>query len=157
MNVLFIVDGSLSNPILFSQGIPHIQENDLKGVKYSILSFENKSCSSHGSKSRDRYLEAMKELEGVAKVYSVYLDLDKNSLLRKLRFILAIFYGIIQGIKIKKNNDIKIIHCRSNQPTLIGLLIKLLTDVKVIFDNRGLVSDEIPSNRYLRIFLEKKL
>jgi len=157
MNVLFIVDGSLSNPILFSQGIPHIQENVLRGVKYSILSFENTNRFSHGSKIGDRYMEAMKELEGVAKVYSIYLDLEKNSLLRKLRFILSILHGVIQGIIIIRKDDIKIIHCRSNQPTLIGLLIKLFSNVRVIFDQRGLVSDEIPSNRHFRIFLEKKM
>jgi glycosyltransferase involved in cell wall biosynthesis len=157
MNILFIVDGSLSNPILFSQGIPHIQENASKGVNFSVLSFENTNCISEESKSADRYIEAMKELEGVAKVYSIYLDLEKNYLYRKIRFILLIFLGVIKALKIKKKDNITIIHCRSNQPTFLGLIIKLFSDVKVIFDNRGLVSDEIPSHRYFRRFLEKKL
>ncbi|MDR3667494.1 MAG: glycosyltransferase [Ignavibacteriaceae bacterium] len=157
MNVLFIVDGSLSNPILFSQGIPHIQENYSKGIDYSILSFENSKFLSHGSTIGDRYFQAMKELEGVAKVYPIILNLEKNSFQRKLRYFLSLFLGVATGIRIIKKNNIKTIHCRSNQPTLIGLLIKLFINVKVLFDDRGLVSDEIPSNRYFRIFLEKRL
>jgi glycosyltransferase involved in cell wall biosynthesis len=37
------------------------------------------------------------------------------------------------------------------------LLIKFFTGAKIIFDNRGLLSDEIPHNRHFRIFLEKRL
>jgi glycosyltransferase involved in cell wall biosynthesis len=157
MNVLFIVDGSISNPILFSQGIPHFQENSLKGVKYSILSFENSKNLIHGSKTNERYLEALKELEGIAKVYHIILDMDKNNFLRKLRFIFSLFLGVSKGIRIIKKNRIKIIHGRSNQPTLIALLIKFFTGAKIIFDNRGLLSDEIPRDRHFRIFVEEKL
>ncbi len=157
MNVLFIVDGSVSNPVLFSQGIPHFKENSLKGVKYSILSFENSRYLSYGAKTNERYFEAKKELESIANVYSIIIDLETTSIQRKLRFILMTVRGVIKGIGIIKRNNISIIHGRSNQPTLIALIIKLFTGVKVIYDNRGLFSDEIPKNRYFRKFLERKI
>ena len=157
MNVLFIVDGSLSNPILFSQGIPHIQENSSKGVNYSVLSIENTNSVLPGTKTGDRYMDAVKELNGLAKVYTILFDLEKNVIQRKLRVFFWILLGTLKGIKVVKSDKINIVHARSNIPTLIALFIKLFTGAKVIYDNRGLVSDEIPPNRKMRIFLEKKL
>jgi hypothetical protein len=58
MNVLFIIEGSLSNPILFSQGIPQIQENFRKGVKYSILTFEDLHYFRQDPNAKKRFDEA---------------------------------------------------------------------------------------------------
>lgn len=150
MNVLFIVDGSLSNPILPSQGIPHIQENSKKGVNYSILSFEDNKLLSQNLEVKERYNYAFVELKTHAKIYSVSTDMFAR--FRTFRFIIR---GVIKAGKIVKENKIDIIHGRSNIPALIGLIIKKIYKVKVLYDNRGLLSDEINKQEKMRIKIEQ--
>lgn len=157
MNVLFIVDGSLSNPILFSQGFPHMNENHEKGIKYSILSFENPNKLKNDLLARKRFEEAKKETQQFANIYTISLGLEETVLQRKLRFVLLLIYTILKGTYIVIKEGTTIIHGRSNFPTLAALMIKKITKVKVLFDNRGLVSDEIKKENIFRITLERRI
>ena len=149
MNVLFILDGSLSNPILHSQGIPHILENSKKGINYFVLSFEN---STEDPENNKWYAEARKVLKEKAKIFSIKVSSPK--ILRGFIILLFFPFAIRKTFQIVKQNNIEIIHGRSNRPTLIGLVLKLFLDVKVLYDNRGLVSDEIDSSRFIRVKIE---
>jgi glycosyltransferase involved in cell wall biosynthesis len=150
MNVLFISDGSLSNPILHSQGIPHIIENSEKGVKFFVLAFEEVPIP---SSSRKWYDEAREVLDGKAKIISV--ELKSGGFPSQIKAFMFLFLGIVKGIQIVKNYKIDIIHGRSNKPSLIALVLKILFKKKVLFDNRGLVSDEIDRKKVIRIKIEK--
>jgi len=149
MNVLFIVDGSLSNPILPSQGIPHIQENSKKGVKYFVLSFEDFDYLEQNPKAKERYIAAVSELKDCAQVFSTEV---KTSI--RLTTIRLFLRGIIACAKIVKKKKISIIHGRSNLPAFIALFIKTFFNIKVLYDNRGLFSDEINKKNWLRISIE---
>lgn len=154
MNVLFIIESSISNPILFSQGIPHIQENSKKGVKYSILSFEDHNYFKHDPGAKKRFDEANSELEGFAQIFSVRTETNKLITSLNLRTVRMLFLGILKGLRIVKKNKVEIIHGRSNLPSLISLLIKKFSNVKVVYDNRGLVSNEFDNRKRIRIFAE---
>ena len=152
MNVLFIVNSSLSEPILFSQGIPHIQENSKKDINYFVLSFEDKNEIENSDIFKRKFNSAKKELEGHAKIFSINVNLNKRFSAFKI-----VFYGVIKGLQITKKNRIDIIHGRSNLPSLIGLIIRKFYNVKVIFDNRGLFSDEYYNGHKLRAIIEEKI
>ena len=47
-----------------------------------------------------------------------------------------------QLIKIVRNRQLSILHCRSYQATKIGLLVKDISEIKIIFDVRGLFPEE---------------
>ena len=149
MNVLFIVDGSLSNPVLSSQGIPHLNENSKKGVNFYVLSFEDMDFLHQSPEARKRYRDAKNELRNYARIYSINSKLGV-----KFRAIRLLIRGIWMGTKIVKKNKIDIIHGRSNLPSLIALFIKKYLKIKVLYDNRGLLSDEIEKRNRLRIKIE---
>jgi glycosyltransferase involved in cell wall biosynthesis len=155
MNVLFIIEGSLSNPILFSQGIPQIQENFRKGVKYSILTFEDLNYFEQDPNAKKRFDEANSELKGFAQIFSVQTKKNKVIAILHLGTIRMIFRGMLEGLRIIKKTKVDIIHGRSNLPTLIALFLKKFSNVIVVYDNRGLVSDEFDNRKRLRIFAEK--
>ncbi|MCW9065798.1 MAG: hypothetical protein OQJ78_05825, partial [Ignavibacteriaceae bacterium] len=121
MNVLFIIEGSLSNPILFSQGIPQIQENFRKGVKYSILTFEDLNYFEQDPNAKKRFDEANSELKGFAQIFSVQTKKNKVIAILHLGTIRMIFRGMLEGLRIIKKTKVDIIHGRSNLPTLIAL------------------------------------
>lgn len=50
--------------------------------------------------------------------------------------------GMAVGLWLAVRHDVKIVHARSYIPALIGLVIKLLTGAKLLFDMRGLWADE---------------
>lgn len=149
MNVLFIVDNSISNPVLFSQGIPHIQENSKQGIKYYVMSFEDIDVLKQDTISYKRYNAAISELKNYAELYFIKIKMAPR--FSTLRLLIR---GVIMGAKVVKKNKIDIIHGRSNLPSIIALLIKKFFKVKVIYDNRGLFSDEIDKGNKLRIKIE---
>ncbi len=146
INVLFIVDGSLSNPILFSQGIPHIRENTKKGIKYFVASFEDFDYLHNNPKIYENYLLAIKDLENNAEVITIPTSLHKR--FNSFRIIVN---GIFACIKIVQKKKINVIHGRSNLPSIIGLLVSLFYRVRLLYDIRGLVSDELTNKLRARI------
>ncbi|MGE5859881.1 MAG: glycosyltransferase [Ignavibacteria bacterium] len=149
MNVLFIVDGSLSNPVLPSQGIPHIQENSKKGVNYFILSFEDPQYIGKNPKEKERHDAAYSNLNKCARVFSA--GLKKNKRFSTFRLILK---GLFSASRIIRKHKIDIVHGRSNLPSLLGVLLKKIFNIKVLYDNRGLLSDELDEMGKLRIKVE---
>lgn len=150
MKILLIIDGSISNPIIQSQGIPQIKINSQLDFQYYILSFEN---TGHLSESEKKFYDS--SYEKINK-YAKLISLRVSNRIRALRYLNIILNGFFTTLKIVKNEKISVIHCRSNFPTLIALLVKLFSDVNVIFDNRGLLSEEVKDNNYnIRANIEK--
>ena len=154
IKVLFIVDGSLSNPILFSQGIPHIQENSKKGIKFYIISFEDFKILRQNPEINDRYVQAINELKEYAEIFSIPINFQMR--LSSLRIFIN---GILKSFKLIKTYKIDLIHGRSSLPSMIGVTLKWFFNIKVLNDNRGLVSDELNNKLriYIELFLEKQI
>ncbi len=150
MNVLFITDGSISNPILQSQGIPQIILNSREGIQYFILSFESNLEVSPNKKKF--FNSSFEKLKNYADLFQVKINFE----FKPFRYFSILVFGALKTLKIVREKNIELIHCRSNFPTLIGLFVKLFTGVKVIFDNRGILSEEVTNNQInLRANFEK--
>lgn len=146
--VLFIADGSLSNPILQSQGLPQLVINSDFGCIPFMMSFENPLVLSQNSNDYNRYLET-KALFGekitLVEVIVPFANANfilQNQILRALRFLLMILKGIYAVVQLTNREKIDVIHCRSSYPTIIGVLSKFFTGARVIYDNRGIWSEE---------------
>ncbi|MBF0361081.1 MAG: glycosyltransferase [Oligoflexia bacterium] len=129
INVLYITYNGLLSHLGQSQILPYIRELKNKGNVFFVISFEKED---HKPKSGFDYIRYWKFLRYtyrfgvVSKIYDIFCGL---------------FWGFFLCIK----NEIKIIHCRSYLPTLIGLIIKMLLfhkSIKVVFDMRGFLPDE---------------
>ncbi|GAB1442965.1 hypothetical protein MASR2M39_18020 [Ignavibacteriales bacterium] len=154
MRVLFIADGSLSNPILQSQGIPHLLVNSEKGIKPYLMTFENPLVLRDDSKQRERFEQAKKMLAGrithveIPVPFGEFRIIMNNSILRGLRFFLMIIVGIIETIGFVNKERIEFLHCRSSFPTMIGVATKFFTNCKVIYDNRGIPGEEMKGRKF---------
>lgn len=159
-SVLFIADGQLSNPILLSQGIPHIRINSTEGIKYFLLSFENPAQLEKDKKALERDKKCKELLTGKAVLIPViapFINLklvQNSSILRAIRFFLMILKGIKVTRRTVLDNKIDILHCRSNYPAFIGVVVSRLTGVRTLFDNRGVVSAEASGKFSQKVLLE---
>ena len=126
--VLFIAYTSLTNPIIWSQGIPYLRKIAENGWQVFLLTFERKGVSFE-------FLSKNK----LGKIKWLFLNhwpwLIFPSLLDIIRAVFYCFYLI-------KKEKIKIVHARSYLPGLIACWLKKLTGIRFIFDPRGLVVEE---------------
>ncbi len=159
MNILFIVDGSITNPILQSQGFPLLDYVGSKNFKSIILSSEKK-----GRHLNEKEILRLKRKYPNITFYSFY---EKRSKIFP-NWLPNIFLTIYKTRKIIKINHIDIIHCRSLSPSIIGLLFKMISKrrLKLLYDNRGVrIEEEIKIGHwkrkgikvYLFSWLEKKI
>src|SRR5690606_28450985 len=137
-NVLFIVDGSINNPILQSQGFPFLSKIS-KTSAVCVLSFEKES-----EEINHTIINSFKE------ILFYQVRIKKNT-----AFPISIHYffnGIKAIKKINKNHNFKILHGRSLFPSIISIFFKLFfkPSIKVIYDNRGLILDERIYNNELK-------
>ncbi|GMR25128.1 MAG: hypothetical protein BMS9Abin39_0406 [Ignavibacteria bacterium] len=152
INILFINDGSLNNPIILSQGLPLLKS--ISGSKFNpyFVSFEPRKSSA----------EVLNKLSGIRRQYEGKVTFITIQLKYK-RFLpnwLIFFYeGITSVSKIIKNKKIKILHARSLFPAIIGWVTKLrFPDVKLLYDNRGVfIEEEIFKNHWRKESLKVKL
>ena len=145
-NVLFLVDGSINDPILHSQGIPLLKELMTYNYRCILVSFENKEYFS--PKSNDGNIISKQNNSG-------FIHIPLNLKYSKIvpNWITFFTHGTIKILKIIKDYKIDILHCRSLFPALISLIIKLFfnPDLKWVYDNRGVfVEEEIEKGHWAR-------
>jgi glycosyltransferase involved in cell wall biosynthesis len=123
---LFIVDGALDRPLLHSQGIPLLKRLCQSGNQCFILSFE---------KSNDSISKPLaKELSDSGIVWSPVVGSDQRGS--------VILRGLKQAWRLCRQEGIKVIHCRSYRPAVIGSILKMMLGCGYIFDMRGFLIDE---------------
>lgn len=136
-NILFIVDGSLRNPILQSQGFPFLYSLNHTKYKPFVLSFEDTNISK----------EESLEFQSIIKKYDSKINF-LPVIINKKGILPSWFYFLWRAtFKLKfivSNNRIDLLHARSFFPALLSIIIKSFFDpsIKVIYDNRGLFIDE---------------
>jgi glycosyltransferase involved in cell wall biosynthesis len=134
MNLLFISDSSLTNPILSSQGLPHLSSFAKKGNKIYFLSLEletNEKVDKEYNRLIERFGNSIHFL-----TFRPWLPAEFNYSFQILLF------GFLQTLFYVIRYRIDVIHARSYLPAFIGLWIKTLNRTKLIFDVRGLVIEE---------------
>lgn len=142
MNILFITNSSLLDPIIYSQGLPQIIHNtEVNKYSFSILSFEKRKTT-----ELEEYRSISEKLKKLSiKTYSVILPKRTFHLGRTWYW----FLGIMYAARIIIRDEIKIIHVRSYPPAFIATIIKLLFNIKFIFDTRGIYVEEQAEAHYI--------
>ncbi len=131
---LFITYDGLLDPLGGSQIIPYLKSIAKSERKIKVVSFEkNKNVEIKKINSLRSDLlknniswKSIKFSENFGKIGKIY-DLNKM-------FFFSLF------IILSKN--IKIVHCRSHIPALVGFFLKKIFKVKLVFDFRGLWVEE---------------
>ncbi len=146
MNILFISDGSVTNPILHSQGLPLLQSLEKKSY---FISFETQTIDDY-----KRYVE--KNLKNnFSKV--VFCPIFLKGV---FPFGLEnIVFGVIKVISLCLRKRISIVHARSLIPAFIGIISKFLFlgKISIVFDNRGaLIEEEILKGNWNRLSYKVK-
>lgn len=135
INIAFIADGSINNPILFSQGIPLLKNNIKKGYKSFLITFELKDSDK-------------KSIELKLKSVSDSLVQTMPIFLTEVKYVPGwLFYfseGLIKLYFYIRKNNINILHARSFFPSIISHIIKLFSfgKISVIYDTRGVFIEE---------------
>jgi glycosyltransferase involved in cell wall biosynthesis len=136
MRVLYIADGSITKPILRSQGLPHLSQLAQKGYEVFLLSFEVRTTQANYS------LEAIRKRYGDRIHFLPVPMLPASAVRLQLQMLmLGPFITIFQVARLR----IRCIHARSYIPAILGLVAKQILAVKLIFDMRGLMIDEFIS------------
>ncbi len=131
---LFITYDGLLDPLGRSQIIPYLKSIAKPDRKIEVLSFEKKRNTKF------------------KKINSFKKDLLKNNILwkynrfsenygkvGKINDLIKMFFF---SLSIVTQKNIKIIHCRSHVPAIVGFLLKKFFKIKLIFDFRGLWVEE---------------
>ncbi|MBD3410219.1 MAG: glycosyltransferase [Ignavibacteriales bacterium] len=142
MKILFIVDGSLGNPILLSQGFPAMRRNARRGAEFVVLSFESEHAFAAEPGLRERYANALEIVSSFGEARPLFLRNDGSKIRRALRLAEIATRGARTANELIRERGIDVVHCRSNLPALVGARAARGTTAKVLFDNRGLFSEE---------------
>ena len=137
INVLFIANGSLSNPILQSQGLPYLFNLDTSIYQTHILSFE---ITNHTTEINARTETIMNRFGSKINFHPISV-IGKNLTIYRI----SAFIKGLQNLRILvKNFDIKILHARNFFSAFLSILIKIFfkPNIKVLYDSRGLAFEE---------------
>ena len=130
-NILYISLTGMTEPLGRSQVLEYLIDLSKKNKIY-LISFE-----------REQDLDSIDEIKVLTSKY----DIEWNYLIYSNKYGVLSTLGQIFKVfkiasKIIKNESIKIIHARSMIPATIGILLKKVYGVKLLFDIRGFAIDE---------------
>ena len=137
VNVLFIANGSLANPILQSQGLPYLFNLDSSIYKPHVLSFEKTNSSNETKAAIEAIIKRFGEKINFYPIKAGGKSLITFRLYSFLRGLRAINY-LVQKF------DIKILHARNFFSAFLSIIIKMFFkyNLKVLYDIRGLAIEE---------------
>lgn len=144
IKVLFIVDGSILNPILNSQGFPLLEFLTDKNFSLIVFSVEKKDIP----EEKENFLK-LKRSHPRIRFYCLF-EVQQKIL---PGWAVNIFKIVKEVRHILKENNVNIIHGRSLLPSIIGYFLKIMTNnkIKLIYDNRGLrIEEEILTGHWNR-------
>jgi len=143
MNVLFLSDSSLLNPIIHSQGLPLLKYLSIKKYNCFFIHFEP-------SPQKKFRKEKIIEIQGsyINKINFTEIPI------KKYRFLPGILVNgirtIVKIVSLTIKYKFQLYHARSFYPGVICLIIKTIyPKIKYIYDNRGLfIEEEIFKGRW---------
>ncbi|MFY0607964.1 MAG: glycosyltransferase [Cyclobacteriaceae bacterium] len=132
-NVLYLSYDGLTDPLGQSQILPYLKGLCTEGYHFHVISFEKQKFFEPGKSTIERAIEE----EGITWYPQQY---HKQPPIFSTLFDLRKMYRLAHDIVVK--HDIKMVHCRSYPPGLIGLKLKKKFGVKFLFDIRGFWANE---------------
>ena len=132
--ILFVSDGSITNPIIQSQGLPLYNLLGKEGYKAVFVTFEE-----------ERLWEKGIALGEKIKNEFPFVILHQIKIKRKKylpNWISYFYYGILEISKIAKSNNVQTIQARSLFPGILSLIMKVFGKFRIVYDNRGVFIEE---------------
>ena len=126
MNILYLSYDGITDPLGQSQILPYLNKISLKGVQYTLITFEKKKCH--------------KNFIDNSNIQWVKLRYHKNPAV--LSTLYDVSMGIFLGFYFLCARKVCLIHARGYVAALIALTLKKITGTKFIFDMRGFWVDE---------------
>jgi glycosyltransferase involved in cell wall biosynthesis len=141
--ILFIADGSILNPIIYTQGLPLFNQLNKDNYNTIFLTFEEEN-KNH---TVNDYLDKIKSDFPFIRLAQI-----KRKNLRFLpNWISYFFFSIPELLKILSENNIKIVHARSLFPGILSLILNIFFRIDIIYDNRGaFIEEEILKGHWKR-------
>ncbi|HSZ71448.1 MAG TPA: glycosyltransferase, partial [Cytophagaceae bacterium] len=132
-NVLYLTYDGLTDVIGRSQVIPYILKLSTQGYSFFIISCEKK----------DRYEKYEEELHTLFNQSGIqWYPLSYTKKPPMLSTVWDILRIRRTAIRLHKEYNFSLVHCRSYIVAMIGLYLKRKKNVKFVFDTRGLWVDE---------------
>ena len=119
-----------------------MRRNARRGAEFVVLSFESEHAFAAEPGLRERYANALEIVSSFGEARPLFLRNDGSKIRRALRLAEIATRGARTANELIRKRGIDVVHCRSNLPALVGVRAARGTAAKVLFDNRGLFSEE---------------
>jgi glycosyltransferase involved in cell wall biosynthesis len=133
---LYLCYFGLREPLVQTQVLSYLREITKGDVDVSILTFEpdpKRNWTAEQIKAEKQKLAS----EGIEWNFLTY---------HKRPSLPGTFYDVIAGavyaFRFVKRNNTNVLHARTHIPVLMAILVKFFTNIKIIFDIRGLIAEE---------------
>lgn len=133
MTSLYICYQSVLEPLTQTQVIAYLEGLASAGYDVLLLTFEPRRLSREEVRAWEDRLAAM----GITWYWRRY---HKRPTLPATGW--DILVGIWTGVRLIRRHRVKLVHARAHVPGVMGLALKRLTRVKLLFDIRGLMAEE---------------
>ncbi len=134
LNHLFITYDGLLDPLGKSQIIPYLKSLGNYERKINVLSFEKKE------RIKTQNIISIRKDLSKSNLYWKYNKFSEN--FGKVGKINDLIKMLIISFYIVSFKNIKVVHCRSHIPSLVGFILKKIFKIKLVFDFRGLWIEE---------------
>lgn len=133
MNILYLSYDGMTDPLGQSQVLPYIIGLTKEGHTFTLISFEKK----------DRYFS---QKEFIEKICSDNIIKWVPLFYTKRPPVLSTIFDLLKmkrlSLKLHKQENFELIHCRSYISSIVGLFFKQKYSIPFIFDMRGFWADE---------------
>lgn len=138
VNVLYISYNGLLEPILPSQAVPYLAGLALRGYRITLLTFEKRDKIRRLGRDGVGRMEERLKSEGIEWRHLIY-----HKWPRLTATLYDLFIGSVFCLYLILSRRIRIVHVRGVTPGSMMLLVARIVDVKILFDMRGLLAEEI--------------
>ncbi len=136
LRTLYICYFGIRQPLVQTQVLPYLRQLSLAGIKVHLLTFEPNLSENWSAAELDHQRKELLET-GIAWSCLPY---------HKSPSLPATVYDIIAGARfaarMARREAINVLHARAHVPMAMALLARRSTNVKLIFDIRGLMAEE---------------
>lgn len=136
MNVLYLSYTGLLEPLGQSQVLAYVRGlSQHYGHRFQIISYEKPQHWADRALMQSQYSQLATQAIG-------WHPLRYHQRLAAPATLYDVFRGLPRAIRLVQRHQIQLVHVRSYVPMLIGIALKKLLGIQLIFDMRGLWADE---------------
>jgi glycosyltransferase involved in cell wall biosynthesis len=135
--VLYISYNGMLDPLGQSQVVPYLKQLSELGVRFTLMSFER------GSAFEPEGIEHCEQLRAELAACGIqwhWLRYHQKPSLPATAF--DVLNGFVRAISLVQRGKIEMVHARAHIPAMIALALKSTLGIKMIFDLRGLMTEE---------------